>query len=173
MKRKRDVWTLDVEPLHHVQAAKKRSAVLKFLTLVLLLRKVPKAERTKGMQKLGKSKHPCTFRTSSGEVKSSQEWTANQVLEEMKINDEDTDFCSTQAFEILRGTENRDEKTWKAYVIAKTFSRAALALEAFRQKWKTLAHGVQMILKEIDDPSVLFTASFGPNCRIRNEVAAL
>ena len=30
-----------------------------------------------------------------------------------------------------------------------------------------------MILKEIDDPSVHFTASFGPNCRIRNEVAAL
>ena len=87
-----------------------------------------------------------------------------------EVNNESTDASTELAHSRLAGCSSRAECTWKAYVICRTFDRKALELKAWRQPWVSALDGVGRLLAEVGKPHRLFTSSFGPNCRTRNEV---
>ena len=90
----------------------------------------------------------------------------------MKLNDENSDYCTRKSVEILEGAGDEDQRTWKAYVIFRTYSRTAVDSDAFRRPWRSLENGVEQLLKDLPDPSLLFTKSFGLCNRYRNECQA-
>ena len=98
--------------------------------------------------------------------------TPGHILRAMKLNVEATDECSCLADAALQTFHSHEDLMYKAYVATRAYSRAALNCRAWRQEWKSVADGVQKLLREIKEPAMLFTTAFNPAKRIHHTVRA-
>ena len=180
-----DYFTVDVEcVLASTTQRPKRDHALRWLSAIFLLREFAQQRRDASraedparvmyqrlpaeVQRLAKMKCPLTLKLRNGSILQPTD-TALDIATAMKLNEEDSDYCTRQAVDILDGVDDEHEQAWKVYVICRTCSREAVDCASFRKPWKNLADGVESLLAEIAAPFALFTESFGPNCRYRGE----
>ncbi|CAK9007008.1 Probable protein phosphatase 2C 35 (AtPP2C35), partial [Durusdinium trenchii] len=113
---------------------------------------------------LGRMEFSGVFAYAVGGARAVEDTTVLNVLQCMKVNDEMFDLCAALFDSALAGAHSAQEAEWKAYVMARTCSRAAAGLQAFHASWDSLQHGLDLLLSEARregvEPRQLFSQSF-------------
>ena len=180
-----DAWTLEVENLLGVRTPVRRNEVLRYAAALLLVRRWVALNRCghsrasrysrlpRDVAALGRMEFSGVFAYAAGGARAVEDTTVLNVLQCVKVNDEMFDFCTALFDSALAGAHSAQEAEWKAYVMARTSSRAAAGLQAFHASWDSLQHGLDLLLSEARregvEPRQLFSQSFGPNRRLHNE----
>lgn len=171
-----DAWTLEVENLLGVRTPVRRNEVLRYAAALLLVRRWVALNRCghsrasrysrlpRDVAALGRMEFSGVFAYAVGGARAVEDTTVLNVLQCMKVNDEMFDFCTALFDSALAGAHSAQEAEWKAYVMARTSSRAAAGLQAFHASWDSLQHGLDLLLSEARregvEPRQLFSQSF-------------
>ena len=138
-----DAWTLEVENLLGVRTPVRRNEVLRYAAALLLVRRWVALNRCghsrasrysrlpRDVAALGRMEFSGVFAYAAGGARAVEDTTVLNVLQCMKVNDEMFDLCAALFDSALAGAHSAQEAEWKAYVMARTSSRAAAGLQAF------------------------------------------
>ena len=179
-----DAWTLAVEDLLGARTPVRRNEVLRYAAGFLLVRRwvalrrpgTPRERRyarlPADVAQLAQASFPGSFVYAVGGGNAPEDTRIRHLLEVLKVNDEMWDFCTTRFDAALAQAVSVPDAERKAYVMARSCSRTAAALQCFSEPWDSVQHGITLVLAELRasavEPRELFTQSFGPNRRHYN-----